>query len=112
MADVITLDEAKSHLRISNAQEDGDIYSKLVAAQQVIVDYLTRRAGDGDDWNAEMAAWTSETIPASVRAAILVQLGELYRKRGDDQEVETDKPVGLSPTVSALLMRYRDPGVA
>jgi len=59
-----------------------------------------------------MAAWTEATVPASVRAAILVQLGELYRNRGDELEARPEAPTGLSPTVMSLLMRYRDPGVA
>lgn len=109
MADLITLDEAKAHLRVTTLMEDGDINDKLVAAQQVVIDYLTRR---DTTWNAEMAAWDAETVPASVRHAILVQLGELYRKRGDDVETDPRGPVALSPTVMALLMRYRDPGVA
>lgn len=109
MPDLITIDEAKAHLRVTTVQEDGDIEDKLLAATQVVIDYLTRR---DTSWNAQMAAWTSETVPASIRAAILVQLGELYRKRGDESEIEPVRPVALSPTVMALLMRYRDPGVA
>jgi len=113
MPEVITLAEAKAHLRITSDAEDGDIDDKLAAATQVIIDYLSRR---DQDWNDEMDAWTSETVPKSVRAAILVQLGELYRTRGDEDVAEA-RPTeqgtrGLSATVTALLMRYRDPGVA
>ncbi len=110
MADAITLQEAKDHLRITSLAEDGDVYDKLQAATQVVIDYLTRRAGDA--WNDEMAAWTAETMPKSVRAAILVQLGDLYKNRGDELDSRTAGPTGLSPTVMALLMRYRDPGLA
>jgi hypothetical protein len=112
MPELITLDEAKAHLRVTTIQDDGDIQLKLLAATQVVIDYLTRR---DTDWNAEMDAWTAETVPPSVRAAIFVQLGELYRKRGDDPDTEPRPASGgafLSPTVTALLMRYRDPGVA
>ena len=109
MPDVISLEEAKSHLRITSVHDDQDIRDKLVAATQVIIDYLSR---SDTAWNDEMDAWTTATIPASVRAAILVQLGELYRKRGDDSETEPDHPTRLSTTVMALLMRYRDPGIA
>ena len=110
MPEVITLAEAKRHLRITHADEDVDISDKLEAATQVIIDYLSRRDAT---WNATMDAWTAETIPKSVRAAILVQLGELTAKRGDEDPIApTPQPVSLSPTVMALLMRYRDPGVA
>lgn len=109
MPNVITLQEAKDHLRVTSVADDGDINDKLSAATQVVIDYLTRR---DTDWNAEMAEWTSTTIPASVRAAILVQLGELYRNRGDELDGRPAGPTSLSPTVTSLLMRYRDPGLA
>jgi len=109
MPDVISLEQAKAHLRITSVHDDQDISDKVVAATQVVIDYLSR---SDTTWNDTMAAWTYDTIPASVRAAILVQLGELYRKRGDDAEPETEHPTRLSTTVMALLMRYRDPGIA
>lgn len=113
MPEVLTLTEAKSHLRITHDHEDADLNDKLLAATQVVIDYLTRRdTGDGATWNAAMAAWTTDTVPASVKAAMLVQFGELTRTRGDDQAQEFQRPTSLSPTVMALLMRYRDPGVA
>lgn len=109
MPDVVTLEDAKAHLRITSDQDDFDLSEKLLDATQIVIDYLTRRDAT---WNATMEAWTADTVPRSVRAAILVQLGELTRKRGDDPTLEPVTPVGLSPTVMALLMRYRDPGVA
>ena len=109
MADLIALEDAKAHLRVTSDREDADITNKLLAAQQVILDYLTRR---DTAWNDEMAAWTEDTVPASVKAAILVQLGELRRNRGDEAEIRPQGPTALSPTVMSLLMRYRDPGLA
>jgi hypothetical protein len=110
MPDVITLDEAKAHLRITTAQEDSDVQDKLDAATQIVIDYLTRR---DTDWNTTMDAWTSSTVPKSVRAAILIQLGELYTRRGDDPTIDqSPTPTSLSRTVMSLLMRYRDPGLA
>ena len=52
-------------------------------------------------------------MPALVQAAILYQLGELYRFRGDDQEVPQRNPYrSLHPFVEGLLERYRDPALA
>ena len=65
MADVITLEEAKAHLRITSDAEDGDVNDKLVAATQLVIDYLSRR---DTDWNDEMEAWTADTAPASIKA--------------------------------------------
>lgn len=109
MPELVTIEEAKGHLRITSDSDNPDLAIKLEAATQVIIDYLTRR---DEDWNAEMEAWTPDTVPSSIRAAVLVQLGELYRKRGDDPDVEQRPTVSLSTTVMSLLMRYRDPGFA
>jgi hypothetical protein len=116
MADLITLDEAIAHLRLpedygGDTQSRQDLQDKVLAATQVVIDYLTRRE---TEWNATMDAWTTDTVPASVKAAVLVQLGHLYRQRGDDDiPPETTGPgASLSPTVMSLLMRYRDPGMA
>src|SRR5689334_14817310 len=109
--DLVDLEAAKAHLRVTTTAEDDDIGGKLEAATQVVVDYLTR--AHDTDWNAAMAAWTADTVPRTVRAAILVQLGELYRLRGDDADAgRQGATADLSPTVKALLMRYRDPGFA
>ena len=56
--------------------------------------------------------WDSTTVPALVQAAILLQLGELYRFRGDDQEHGAQTPGDLSPLVTNILRRYRDPALA
>jgi hypothetical protein len=81
----------------------------VTASTQVVIDYLTRR---DEDWNDDMAAWTAATVPASVRHAILVQLRELYERTPDEKRGPDLPPATLSPTVLALLMRYRDPGYA
>lgn len=39
---VITLDEAKAHLRVTSTQEDGDILAKLAEAQGAVEDLLGR----------------------------------------------------------------------
>lgn len=109
MPEVITLEEAKAHISATTNQRDQDLQDKLDAATDIVIDYLSRR---DTTWNATMAAWTSATVPKSVRAAILVQFGELCLNRGDDPVTQPDAPTGLSRVVTSLLMRYRDPGLA
>lgn len=90
---MITLDEAKRHLRVDHTDEDSDITLKLRLAVAIVEDYI------GLD----------ETRPASASdvmdAAILLVLGELYANR----EAGADP---LSPTVRTILERLRAPACA
>lgn len=97
MSNFVTLAQGKAHLRIplSDTSEDTDLQAKLDAAEAVILDYIKTPAPD-----------PSALIPA----AILLQFGELYRYRGDDDgPKQTDGD--LSPHVTNLLRRFRDPAL-
>lgn len=110
--DVVTMEQAKLHLRIAEDVEhfDDDLQMKLDQAHAIVKDYILR--GD-DDWAAEVEAWDDETVPQQVVAAVLIQLTHLWRFRGD--ELEGDRPRQqhgfLAPGVVALLHRLRDPVV-
>lgn len=112
-ADLIDLSQAQRHLRlpvgVSSPMTNGelDVQEKLDQATALIVQYLERP--DDTAWTAEMAAWTVQNVPGPVAAAILIQLAELYRFRGDDGEGPKREAGYLAPTVVALLKRYRDP---
>lgn len=110
MPDVITLDEARAHLNITTNARDADLNDKLAAATAVVISYLQRHDAA---WNAEMEAWTSDTIPRDVRHAILIMLGELDKRRGDEPNLEAPPDsISLPPTVRALLLRYKTPLLA
>jgi len=109
--ELVTLEDARRHLRLptlaATPDEDEDLRMKVYTATAVVLDYLARPTDL--TWTAEMAAWTIDTVPRVVQAAILVQLGELYRFRGDDAGTTPTPEHGfLSPLVTALLHRYRD----
>ena len=110
MADLITLNQARLHLKLDVS--DADLSLKLEQAEAIVLNYIER--SDDDGWTAEIAAWTDETVPRPVQAAILLQLGELFRFRGDDaaQDVPKREHGFLAPGIVALLHRYRDPVVA
>ena len=107
---LVTLTEAKAHLRITTPDGDpgdADVQAKLDAAEATILDYCNTAAY----WRGITATWTPETVPRYVHAAILLQLGELDRFRGDDLEGagpprETGEDV--SPAVRSLLRRTHD----
>lgn len=90
---MISLDDAKRHLRVDHADEDTDIGLKLRLAEAVVSDYI------GND-----ASWSTASHLV-VEAAILLVLGELYANR----EAGADP---LSPTVRAILERTRKPAFA
>lgn len=97
---LITLTQAKGHLGITTA--DGDptdvmLQLKMDHAEAIILDYLKDQAPD----------------PSPViTAAILIQLAELYRFRGDDPDGPAYEDGQLCPAVTNLLRRKRDPALA
>jgi hypothetical protein len=110
---LITIDQAKAHLRIDTVSAsppdaaEVDLTLKMEAAEAIILDYLKVPV-------TSPPLWTDETdVPPLVSAAILLQLGELYRFRGDDDGKADREPSGsLSPLVEGMLRRYRDPALA
>lgn len=109
--EIVSLEQAKAHIRRPDSDEDDDLALKLVQAHGLVLDYIARASDD--DWTATMQAWTDETAPPAVQAAVLRQFAELARFRGDDED---DRGAGdgtdLSPRVKQLLRMYRTPVIA
>lgn len=111
---LVTIQQAIDHLGISVVLDadpvdprQRDLELKLAAAEAIILGYLKTVPPE----------WTDETsTPADVQAAILLEVGELWRFRGDDRANEgaaQDAELGhLSPTITNLLRRRRDPALA
>jgi hypothetical protein len=96
---LVTLATAKTHLRITTADDDVDVQLKLDQAEAIIRDYLDT----GVD-----ALWVGPaTVPGHVSAAILLALTDLYENRGD---------VALSEdtwtAITRLLVRTRNAALA
>lgn len=98
----ISLAIAKQHVNVTGTFDDEILEVYLEAAHRIVLDRLERATTDSD-LLAVMAAWDAETVPGPVRAAVLVQLGELYRFRGDDQEEVASEPGCLSTRVERFL---------
>lgn len=108
---LITLAQAKAHLRIDTPSvsptdaAEADLLLKMAQAESIILDYLKVPVTSPEYWN-------ETTVPPLVQAAVLLQLGELYRFRGDDVEAPAHTIGDLSPVITNILRRYRDPALA
>ncbi|WP_434619207.1 head-tail connector protein [Azospirillum sp. B2RO_4] len=95
---IVTLEEAKAHLRVDGADEDADIALKLAAAEDAAVQHLSRPVPWTDADGAEVP------VPPSVKVAILLILGDLYAVREGAIIGATHT---MNPTVDRLLGAYR-----
>jgi len=80
----VSLDVAKNHLNVTGTFDDVVIQVYVDAAHRIVLDRLERATTDSD-LLVLMEGWDAITVPGPVKAAVLVQLAELYRFRGDDQ---------------------------
>lgn len=111
---LVTLDQAQRHLLVTNNDQLIDLESKLEQAEAIVLDYIARPSDA--TWTATVAGWTELTVPLQVQAAILRVCANLHRFRGDDSVKDKDwsaeRDGFLSPDVTSLLRRYRDPVLA
>jgi Phage gp6-like head-tail connector protein len=96
---LLTLAQAKSHLRVTSSDDDVDIQFKLDLAEGIIRRYLKSQND---------AAWTPATAPENVLAAINIALTDLYENRGDDPTLSGVAWVAIQ----SLLVGLRDPALA
>ena len=97
---LVSLARAKIHLYLTHNSDDAELELKIEDASDIVMDYLKDRSNTHN--------WDEATVPATVRAAVLLVLGALWENR----EGNSDQADALSPTVTALLHRYRDPALA
>lgn len=107
----VSLDVAKNHLNVVGTFDDEILEVYLDAAHRIILDRLERATTDSD-LLVTMEAWDDVTAPGPVKAAVLVQLGELYRFRGDDTIEIAAEPGRLSNRVERFLGPWLERPVA
>jgi hypothetical protein len=110
--EIVTLAQAKQHLKITSDEENQDLADKLADAHALVLDYVAD--SKSDDYVTEMLTWDDESAPRAVRAAILRQFGDLARFRGNDDDPSEQRVDGtvIAPRVRQLLRMYRDPALA
>jgi len=98
---LLTLAEAKVHLRIVDTASDADITAKLAAAEEQVFAKLGAAADP---------SWDATSAPRMVRHAVLILLDAFMERRGGDEGGE-DLRKALE-VVDRLLALYRDVSVA
>lgn len=93
---MITLSEVKLHLRVIHDDENAALTTMIDASTAAALDYLGVEEYDSEN-----------PMPAPVKAAILLQIGDLYENR----ERQSDKPYFANATYERLLNPYRVMGV-
>lgn len=109
---LVTLQTAVDHLALPLVLDStprdprqNDLEKKLRAATAIVLNYLKKYP---DEWV------DADSTPDDIQEAICLQLGELWRFRGDDLEGESPKQTDgeLSLTITNILRRYRSPAYA
>lgn len=122
MTMLVTLDQAKLHLRVDQDDEDEDITLKIEAASAAVLDYI----GDSqylflDTGGDELDLYDTSTDQAAHRAkhlcrqATLIMVGEFFRSREPTATDVVPAQFGygyLPRAVVALLTPLRRPTIA
>jgi hypothetical protein len=121
---LITLSQAKAHIRIDHDAEDVQIGEFIEAASAAIVTYLKSGADSflntlglpeeiyDDSSPPEVIDYL---VPPEVKAATKILVGELFKNREAQQDGEIGGPYGygfLPRPVVMLLFPLRDPALA
>ncbi len=118
MQTLITLEQAREHLRSDDMDDDGDLELKIAAASAAVLDYLGAYALTFAD--ADGAPLVVEGVevatPARVKQAILITVAALYKERDGAQESAVPAQHGYGYTLpqgaTSLLYSLRLPSCA
>jgi hypothetical protein len=111
---LVTLAEAKKHIRVDFDDEDAEIEIYLKGASQAIVNYLKDGEAlfmDSDGDIIEDSNGIAIDVTYEIKAATLLMVGYLYKHR-DNNEGDAFVPGYLPAPVISLLYPLRMPGIA
>lgn len=113
MTMLVTLEQAKAHLRVTHTADDDDIILKTEAASAAIINYLKPAVTDAFLDTAGDPIMTGDsppvsTVPRIAQQATLLMLGWMFCYReGDDEKAFI--PGYLPAPIISLLYPLRDP---
>ena len=114
---LVTLTQAKEHLRVIGTEDDDKVTLCLRSASSAVLNYL----GDGADTFLDSSGWVDpepdssgvSIVPAEVQQATLIMTAVFFAARGEDGgQGSAFTPGYLPPYVTALLYPLRDPALA
>lgn len=97
----ITLEQAKSHLRVTHEIDDAYIEGLIPTSFQLIADELDRELTD------DICLTPSGKLSESLRHAALLVIGDLYQNR----EAQQTEQLHMNHALDRLLNKYRKMGV-
>lgn len=112
---LVTLDQAKAHLRVDTDAEDEDLTLRIHAASVAVLAYLKDSALQFTEADGSPLVDSSGIVPVpyQVQVATLMLVGTLYGSRGEDGGQAAQIQMGyLPPIVTAMLYPLRDPALA
>lgn len=110
MTMLVTLEQAKAHLRIDTADEDADLTLKIHAASSAVMNYLKSAIIFEPAIVDGILVYTT-VVRFEIQAAVLLMVGYLYKDRDSDPDREYE-PGMLPRPVTALLYPLRTPSLA
>lgn len=118
---LVTLEEARAHLRSDTDADDADLTLKIEAASEAVLDYLADYLtldSNGDpvlDSDGQIA-FIPERAAKRIKHATLLTIAYMYRERDGSQEHAVPAQWGygyaLPQGATALLFSLRKPTVA
>lgn len=117
---LVTLAQARDHLRSDTEADDADLTSKIQTASDAVLDYVGETvprdtAGDPFTDSAGDLIGVSERVLTRLQQATLITVGYLYRERAGSQEYAVPNTFGygygLPQGATALLYSLRRPTV-
>lgn len=109
MRGLVTLQQAKEHLRVDHDFDDKDIELKISGASSAIISYL--KAGAKSFLNETKDTVIEDKVPDEIKIATLLLIGMLYKDR-DGENMEKWLHGHLPFQVTALIYHLRVPTMA
>lgn len=100
MSDYLELSEVKTHLRVLHGRDDEYIKLLTKAALEQVENFIDRPLLDLQNEN--------DDIPASLKAAALLMVGDSYSNRSD---LIVGTIVAVNPATQRLMFPYRKMGI-
>lgn len=113
MAALVTYAQVKNHLKLTDDNEKAVLQLLMEQATQLVLLRLERDAADSPAWD-DATDPTTDAEFSLAQAAILIEVADLWRRRGDDADTPLeDRDRGrLSPRAERIASILRGPTVA